>query len=343
VPNYGGFGGNCINLHGTLKTDAMDRKEFLSTMMLLGGATLLPADVSALNKLAAAGTRNGSRRIDESKVVLMADIHISGELKDGIPIKYPYNPTSLNLRIKEILQMRPLPANVVILGDVAWDYGLEEDYRYAAQLLKPLQDAGIKVTLGLGNHDRRAAFFKVNPEYAAKSPVPGRAVSIVNLPTLDIIVLDSLAELPGLKPKQGTTVSGELDEKQIGWLESYLANNKRPVILSAHHPMTEMPKLSEIITRHPSVVAYVYGHSHIWSKTVRILRPRVPQRMVPVVCLPATFYGDIGLSVMNLTETGATIEYSSKGFWWPQPQENPPKEWELRMNDLQNEKCTLLF
>ena len=150
----------------------MDRKEFLSTMMLLGGATLLPADVSALNKLAAAGTRNGSRRIDESKVVLMADIHISGELKDGIPIKYPYNPTSLNLRIKEILQMRPLPANVVILGDVAWDYGLEEDYRYAAQLLKPLQDAGIKVTLGLGNHDRRAAFFKVNPEYAAKSPVP---------------------------------------------------------------------------------------------------------------------------------------------------------------------------
>lgn len=320
----------------------MNRKEFLNAVAILGGASLMPASVLNAADRMPSGKRD-KRRMDPSKVVLLSDIHICGEFENGKPFKYPYNPTSLNLRIEEILKMRPLPANVIVFGDVAWDYGLEEDYRYAAELLKPLEDAGIKLTLAMGNHDRRDAFFKVFPEYARKSPVPGRVVSVVSLPDVDIVMLDSLAELPNLKKKQKTTVSGEIDEAQIAWLKEYLAGHDRPVLLGAHHPLKEMPNLSNVIVESECVAGYIYGHNHIWNKSVSILRPRKNLHMTPVLALPATFYGDIGLAVMTVDSKGAVVEYSSKGFWWPQPVENPPAEWLQRQKDLESEKCTFLF
>lgn len=310
-------------------------------MAMLGGAALLPSSVMKAADMAA--PKRDRRRMDPSKVVLISDIHICGEFKDGKPFKYPYNPTSLNLRIDEILALKPLPANVIVFGDVAWDYGLEEDYRYAAKLLKPLEEAGIKVTLALGNHDRRAPFFKVFPEYAQTTPVPGRAVSVVSLPDVDIVMLDSLAELPDLKPKQKTTVSGHVDDAQIAWLKEYLDKTDRPVILGSHHPLKEMPALSDVITGSDKVAGYIYGHNHMWNKGVAILRPRKGTHMVPTVGLPATFYGDIGFAVMTADAKGATLEFTSQGFWWPQPVENPPAEWLQRQKDLQNEKCSIVF
>lgn len=310
-------------------------------MAMLGGAALLPSSVIKAADMAS--PKRDRRRMDPSKVVLISDIHICGEFKDGKPFKYPYNPTSLNLRIDEILALKPLPANVIVFGDVAWDYGLEEDYRYAAKLLKPLEEAGIKVTLALGNHDRRAPFFKVFPEYAQTTPVPGRAVSVVSLPDVDIVMLDSLAELPDLKPKQKTTVSGHVDDAQIAWLKEYLAKTDRPVILGSHHPLKEMPALSDVITGSEKVAGYIYGHNHMWNKGVAILRPRKGTHMVPTIGLPATFYGDIGFAVMTADAKGATLEFTSQGFWWPQPVENPPAEWLQRQKDLQNEKCSIVF
>ena len=302
-------------------------------MAMLGGAALLPSSVMKAADVAA--PKRDRRRMDPSKVVLISDIHICGEFKDGKPFKYPYNPTSLNLRIDEILALKPLPANVIVFGDVAWDYGLEEDYRYAAKLLK--------VTLALGNHDRRAPFFKVFPEYAQTTPVPGRAVSVVSLPDVDIVMLDSLTELPDLKPKQKTTVSGHVDDAQIAWLKEYLARTDRPVILGSHHPLKEMPALSDVITGSEKVAGYIYGHNHMWNKGVAILRPRKGTHMVPTIGLPATFYGDIGFAVMTADAKGATLEFTSQGFWWPQPVENPPAEWLQRQKDLQNEKCSIVF
>ena len=114
----------------------MDRKEFLASMLTLGGAALVPSVAKAdvlknIERLVAAAPR---KKMDERLAVLLSDIHICGELKDGKSLHYPYNPTSLQLRIEEILSMRPLPANVLVFGDVAWDYGLVADYRYAAEL-----------------------------------------------------------------------------------------------------------------------------------------------------------------------------------------------------------------
>lgn len=321
----------------------MDRKEFLASMLALGGAALAPANATVLDKIEEMSAEAPSKRLDSSLAVLMSDIHICGELKDGVPLHYPYNPTCLKLRVKEILAMRPLPANVFIFGDVAWDYGLEEDYRYAAELLRPLEDAGIHITMGLGNHDRRTPFFKVFDRYAQSTPVAGRAVSVVSMPNFDFIMLDSLAELPNLEPRQGTTVNGEMSAEQIEWLKDYLSRSTRPVILGAHHPLNEMRNLDSLITESPAVVGYIYGHVHIWNKSVRIQRSRAPQRMVPTIALPATFYGDIGFAVMRTSSKGAKITYTSKGFWWPQPADNPPVEWLQRQKDLANEECMILF
>lgn len=322
----------------------MDRKEFLASMLTLGGVAVAPvANAALLERIEALAAEAPSKKIDERLTVLLSDIHICGELKDGKPLHYPYNPTSLQLRIGEILSMRPLPANVLVFGDVAWDYGLEEDYRYAAELLRPLEEAGIKVTLGLGNHDRRVAFFKVFPQYERMTPVKGRAVSVVELPDVDVIMLDSLAELPDLKPRQATTVNGEMLESQAEWLKAFLKESERPAILCAHHPLREMPLLEKVISESPNVAGFVYGHVHYWSKVPYIIRSRVPPRMVQTVSLPATFYGDIGMAVMETNSKGACIKFSSKGYWWPQPSDNPPKEWQRRVDDTQKEEVNILF
>ena len=115
-------------------------------MLSLGGAALASsASAALLDKAAEAAivkaktnAKRNKRKIDPATAVLLSDIHICGELENGKSKHYPYNPTCLKLRIAEILSMRPLPANVLVFGDVAWDYGLEEDYRYAAELLSEL-------------------------------------------------------------------------------------------------------------------------------------------------------------------------------------------------------------
>lgn len=320
-------------------------------MLSLGGVALASsASAAMLDKVAEAAiaeakasAKRGTRKIDPATAVLLSDIHICGELVDGKSKYYPYNPTCLKLRIAEILQMRPLPANVLVFGDVAWDHGLEEDYRYAAELLSELEQAGIKVTLGMGNHDRRAPFFKVFSEYAKSTKVEGRVVSVVKMPDFDFVMLDSLAELPGLKLRQATTVSGEISGGQIEWLKEFVKGRTRRVVLGSHHPLGEMANLEKLIADTPQVAGYVYGHTHIWNKGVRVVRPRKELHMVPTLGLPATFYGDIGFAVMRSTPEAVTFEYSSKGFWWPQPKKNPPAEWQSRAEDLACERCKFLL
>ena len=321
----------------------MDRKEFLSAMLALGGsvvASKASASTLVIEELDRLSAASKSRKIDPSKSIIMSDIHICGEFNDqGLPKHYPNNPVCFEQQIKEILTMRHLPANLIILGDIAWDYGHQLDYEYVAKLFAPIEQAGIKITVAMGNHDCRRTFLKSFPEYAQTTKVAERVVSVVELSDLDFVVLDTLSELPDNKSK----VSGEMDKEQLLWLESYLASAKRPIILSAHHPMTEIPDLERIVTKYNNVAAYIYGHVHYWHKGMRIIRPLAPQRMIPYIAIPSTFYGDIGYVVMHSDPKGVNLSYSSNGFWWPQPQDNAPAEWAQRQADLADEKCRILF
>ena len=218
----------------------MRRKDFLTSILALSGTALVPsASASVARHIENLSMADVS---GDATTILMGDIHISGDFNEqGKPKHYPYNPICFEQQVREILAMRPLPRNLIILGDVAWDHGLREDYEYAARLFRPLQEAGIRITMAMGNHDRRAPFFEVFGEYRTQTKVKGRVVSVVELPDVDFVVLDSLDELPNLKRGQSTTVSGKMDDEQIKWLESYLATAKRPASPAPQNLHQEVP------------------------------------------------------------------------------------------------------
>ena len=133
---------------------------------------------------------------DENLAVLLSDLHVSGldgPPKGGKP--YRTHPRAwLRRSVAEILKMTPLPRHVFVFGDIAYLQGRVEDYRRSAPELKLLVDAGINLTLGLGNHDHRKAFLEVWPEYAQRTRVPGLIHTVTSLPEFDLILLYTLDE-----------------------------------------------------------------------------------------------------------------------------------------------------
>ena len=65
--------------------------------------------------------------------------------------------------------------------------GWVEDFRLAAAFLRPLADAGIALSFAMGNHDNRACFLKVFPDYKARLLMPDRIVSKVSTPNADLV------------------------------------------------------------------------------------------------------------------------------------------------------------
>ena len=139
-------------------------------------------------------------RHDPCLAAFISDMHVNG-LRKEVPT-HCYEENCLRKTVAKILALDPLPAHVVCFGDIAYHWGQPEDYALAASILKPLTDAGIRLTLGMGNHDRRGNFLEVWPEYAKTSPVKGRIVSKVEMPHVDLLMLDTLNADPGRSPEE---------------------------------------------------------------------------------------------------------------------------------------------
>ena len=137
--------------------------------------------------------------------------------------EYPWQPEASKRLVAEILALRNPPANVIGLGDTSLAFGETGDYEIAAEVLKPLSDAGIKVTLAMGNHDIRAEFLKFFPGYDRTTKVPGRFVSVVETPHVDFILLDSLKE-PTKRGDYAACTGFELGDAQMAWLRETLAS-----------------------------------------------------------------------------------------------------------------------
>ena len=133
---------------------------------------------------------------DPNLMVFLSDIH-----QHDNTVRWKNGPTQANeilpRLVKEIITLKPLPENAVVFGDFSASCGWIEDFRLAAAALKPLSDAGIVLTLGMGNHDNRANFMRVCPAYKARCLVPGRIVSKVFTPNADLILLDTLKSYKG--------------------------------------------------------------------------------------------------------------------------------------------------
>lgn len=312
----------------------MDRRHFIGGLIAAGSlAAIESAEASPLVKLASKAKKVSRKKFDEELVVLISDLHSNPE---------GYQPGKLKIVIEQILSMKPLPANVIALGDLAYLTGQESEYAALKEVLSPIEAAGIKLTLAMGNHDRRENFGKVFPDHAARTLVEGRYVSIVETPNADIIVLDSLQQ--GEDTTKWIT-PGAIDDAQREWLEKTLAGYKKPVFVSSHHPMAEV-KLNSILLDSPTCCGYIHGHDHRW-RLDWFKRNYREERMIRTLCMPSTgHWGDIGFVAFQLGKDKAQATLHENEFFFPFPAEDPskaPEQWKMISDEQDGNTCTFSY
>lgn len=279
----------------------------------------------------------GATRLDPNRVVFVTDIHIPlpwSEQKYRTGREYPWIVDTVKAHIAEILALDPLPANVISLGDMSIAFGEEKEYAILRELLSPLRDRGIKVTLGMGNHDIRASFAKSFPECAADSLVPGRYVHKVETPYADFVVLDTLKE-PKKRGSYPDVTGHELGAAQTDWAKAMLKGLTRPTFICAHHNIGECGLKKEIV-RTPQVKGYFHGHHHQWlighafhgygnhSRTLRTFG--------------VGSFGidrDIGYAIADLAPDRMTVSIVAKDFYFPAkvPAAERPPIWDEFVRD----------
>lgn len=181
--------------------------------------------------------------------------------------------------------LRPRPDIVLFTGDLA-DKGTEEEYRYIARLLAPLD---LPLAVIPGNHDRREAMrsaFAANPWL----PAQGFLHQAIDGFPLRLIGLDTLDEAEFSK---GLMCAARLD-----WLDARLAEQPdRPTVIFMHHPpfLTGIghmdpincvggADMAAIVARHRQVERVLCGHVHRpvslrWGGTMASIAPAVAHQL----------------------------------------------------------------
>lgn len=255
---------------------------------------------------------------DESLAILVSDPHV----KPG-----GYQLARLREVVAEILRMNPLPRNVVCFGDIARSFGRREDYEAGKDPWLDLVNAGVRVTLGMGNHDRRRNFLEVWPEYSRRTLVEGRIVTVADIGSCDILMLDSLFENHSDETRH-CEGDGQLIGDQWDWLRTALPKWPRPVLVGAHHPVSEFKEgggkaLGDLLMDSRNVIGYVHGHNHLWdtsliSRSDSAWGNRIWKRSfgLPSAC----HWGDIGYVILRTAPGSARAELVMKDHFFPDPE-----------------------
>ena len=281
----------------------------------------------------------GSPAVDPNRIVFFADPHISGKWAVHHQKKF------LARFVDEVLALDPRPANLVVLGDLANGMGFVEDYRDFAKIIAPVEKAGVKLTLGMGNHDKRRNFLKIYPRYAETTKVPGRIVSEVNTPNADFILLDTLWEAETLEA--GNHVDGQLDAAQRAWLEKRLAAATKPTFVGAHHYLYEPGVgLRKLLVQSPKVHGYIYGHEHAWCPSVAHDGSYQNRQTIRTACIPsAGHFGDIGYCVFDIGAESATLTLREADYFfnYEPPKDKRQKGWDAIVAENQGRKMTFFY
>lgn len=285
----------------------MDRRRFVKDLAALGCLGLAGGlDGPKAPAFNAAGGRKNRNGFDGNLVVFISDLHFDPA---------GYQPDKLRKVVSEILAMRPLPKNVISLGDNAYLTGQVSEYEGLRPVLQPLMDAGITLTMAMGNHDRREEFARVFPEIAARSVLGDRMVFIVETPRADFIILDSLQQGEDRSTWIG---EGAIDEAQAGWLKRTLDSYSKPVFVCAHHGYKEN-NLKAVLTSAPTCCGYINGHHHRWTKDF-IRKNWKETHIVRTLGLPSTgHWGDIGYAVAVLGDSSMKVTLHQSEFFFPEP------------------------
>jgi len=300
----------------------------------------------------AAGCRSlgiGEAEVDPNLTVFMSDIHVSGPDVKG---KWGAQPTYQNplfeKAVAAVLDMNPLPAHVVVTGDIALWHGRHEDYEASLPAFKRLRTAGVAVHLAMGNHDHRKVFLKYHPSYAETSPVPGRIVSVVNLGTADLLLIDSLKET-GVAEGTANAVEGEIDDAQWLWLQDEVKSRTRPFFVASHHDPEDLSgrNMRKLLADSKFAVGYIYGHHHKWQ-TDWFKRSYGERRIVRAAGLPSTgWWGDIGFATLRTFDDRAELAMApDNDFFFPnplEPGEERPTVWDEIRAEHAHARCTFVY
>jgi hypothetical protein len=223
--------------------------------LALGGWVLLPA------------TGRADGEVDPNRYILMADIHVCG---DRNAREHDCNPDeTIQQAVKDILELTPRPAGVVVAGDCVYLHGLKRDYEALEEFLRPLRKAGIPLLLAMGNHDNREAFQLVFPDAAILhgSTLKDRKTAVVETAHANLYLLDSC--------KKTHYTPGEFGAEQLSWLAGELDKAPlKPALLLAHHypksaaednGLEDTEAFLNVVGPRRQVKGYFFGHSHAWS------------------------------------------------------------------------------
>ena len=269
--------------------------------------------------------------VDQNLTVFLSDIHIEGGLAEA------HHQNALFVEtVEEVLKLRPRPARAVVFGDVARFFGKREDYAAAKPLLAKLE-AAMPVALATGNHDHRIPMSRAFPQRWAASPVPGRLVTVVDLGTMDLLLLDSLHET---KPEgEWNAGDGEIGKAQLDWLKRESSARKRPFFVGSHHNPREINDLGNEALVHltgiENFAGWIHGHDHFWRRDVGLRGwddSPLNRRPYRIVSLPSTgYWGDIGFVTVRTSGHGAELTNVERDFFFLnplKPGERRPQEWD---------------
>ena len=280
---------------------------------------------------------------DPDLTVLLSDLHVNG-------IRNTHQFGRLERAVGEILALTPLPSHAVVFGDLSYFYGRREDYLKSFTCLKQLEDAGISVTIGMGNHDRRSTFLEVYPSYVTRTKVPGRIVTVCDAGAVDFLMLDGLQGADNRAWNDRGPNSGQLDRDQQDWLAAALPAWKKPVFVCSHYPIGDLSvggkPLAHLLVRTPAVAGYIHGHEHRWCP--RDMRePWRKTASKQSLCLPSTgAWGDIGYALLRTSKGRAVASLVQREFFYPRPPKpGAPVEllWKTIVQANQNKTCTFTW
>ena len=253
--------------------------------------------------------------LDQNRVALLADTHISGDPNRVYPgTKWPGSPVKesehewvnmadcLGQTARSVIALNPRPAHLIVNGDCALSNGKEAEYKEFLRLVEPIRTAGITVHVTIGNHDNCRNMWKLLP--FLKSEHIGVQADVIELPYANLVLLDS--------------GKGVLGDEQLNWLTRQLDERAdKPALVFAHYNpypnrgvrpipgMRDGASLLKLLAERAHAKAYFYGHTHEWQQDRRDHLHLINQPAVSYYFGKGHAHGWVD---MKLTETSADLE-----------------------------------
>jgi len=284
------------------------RRQFIQGSLALGSTAIMTSRASA-------AAESERVEVDQNRVALLADTHISADPNRVYPgTKWPGSPVkeseheSVNMTnclvqtAKSVIALNPRPAHLIVNGDCTFGRGSEAEYKQFLKLVEPIRAAGITIHVTIGNHDNRGNLWKLIP--FLKKEQMGLQADVIELRHANLILLDS--------------GNGSLGDKQLNWLAKQLDEraDKPALIFSHYNPynnrgvrpipgMRDGSSLLKLLAERKHAKAYFYGHTHEWQHDQRDHLHLINQPAVSYYFGKGLAHGWVD---MKLTETLADLE-----------------------------------